>query len=519
MKPQTEFRKVLVVWAILVGLVIAGMVVGKWMWKKREAENRHAARTAVAREALATVTKAIDCVKNGKRDLVSGAIVHSIEAPSEKVCGDAIEPVSNSLTAAAEKLGMKLEDTLSAPYFDDFDDHQQLEELCTWAGSVGAAADQLATRARLPKVQIPPCDLEAHPLELVARPLELGTKSAAVIEAGAELLLQYRDDDENYVISRSTDHETWRAQTMPRRWYAGYAWTDDRFIATVAERPEDDKSPYLVNVLGADGAWVKRARLATPVIDLVLGPKQEVAIVSTDLASEGPLVVLRSSDNGKTFPNQIRVAEPGQHRGFEAAFQPDGTLVALVTSGTSETRFDVVKVGARAAEVLHTLRWANEPGNEQPTLQTCRSGDTSWALVSRQHLARSSDGRTWQVVHHFPHAFEVGELACTADRIAFTTTGEKSTIQVCQAQACAAPIAFRHSDGAAVALRFTGDTLALWLGSRFSEVHLRTGEPAMLAVYRVDGGKLVFDRIHIAETSGKLPVVRDKDGFFQLSDR
>ena len=508
------------VWAILVGLVIVGMAVGKWMWKQREAEKSHAARTAIAREALATFTKAIDCLKHGKRDLVTGAIVRAIETPVEKVCGEEIEPVTRGLVAAAEKLGMRLEDTPSAPFFDDFDDHAELAELCSWAGSLGAAADKLAAKARLPKVTVPPCDVDAHGLDLVPRPLELGSNST-VIRAGNELLLQYRRDDASYLIMRSGDGEQWRTQVMPPRWYAGYAWTDDRFVATVAERPEDDQSPYLVNVLGADGAWVRRARVAVPVIDLVLGAKQEVAILSTDLANPGPLVVLRSSDGGKTFPRQIRIPDASQHRRFEASIAADGTLVALVASGESETRFDVVKnaATARTTEVVHSFHWANEPGNDQAAaLETCRDGDVTWAFVGRQHLAVTTDGLAWHPVHHFPHALDA-ELACTNERIALRTTGTAAAVHVCDHKACAAPVAFHHSDGAAVALRFDGANLALWLGTRFSEVQMRTGEPAALAVYRVEGAKLVFDRVHLAETSGKLPVVHDKHGFFQLADR
>jgi hypothetical protein len=519
-KPQAEFRKVLVVWAILVGLVIVGMAVGKLMWKRRAAENREAARTAIVRDALAGVTKAFDCLKHGKRDLVTGAIVHSIETSAKKACSDEIEPLSRSLLAAAEKLDIKLEDSPSTPFLGDFDNHAQLEELCEWAGTLGAVANQLATRTRVTKVEVPPCDVEAHALELVSPPSALGSNSIAAIRAGTELQLQYRDDaSHGYVMARTSDGGAWQTQAMPPHWYAGYAWSGDRFVATVSERPEDDNSPYLVQVLDGNQQWQRRARIAVPVVSSVLlHGERDIAIVASDLEPASEYQVLRSSDGGKTFPRRAKLGGTGQIVRLDVTMRPDGAALALLSRNAGATLFDVVKIdaAAKAGQVLHAFEWAAS-GDDHPPLLSCRDGDVHWALVRGRHLA-VSEGLAWRLVKDFPDVLDVHEIACTADRFAVTSGSDTTTVRACDRKSCSEPVAFRRNDGAAVALRFDGANLALWLGNRFSQVHLRTGEPAALAVYRVEG-KLVLDRVHIAETSGKLPVVRDKRGFFQLTER
>jgi hypothetical protein len=513
----------MVVWGILVGLVIVGMAVGKMMWKRRAAENREAERSAVAREALASVTKAFACLANGKADLVTGAIVHSIETPAKKVCNDEIEPVGRNLTTAAEKLGVRLEDLLLAQYFGDFDNYAQLKDLCSWAGSVGAAANQLATKTRLAKVAVPACDVDAHALALVEPPVTLGGNSVAAIHATTELQLQYRDEaNDGYVMARSTDGTLWQTQPMPPHWYAGYAWTDDAFVATVSERPEDDNAPYLVNVLDANRQWVRRARVQVPVIDSVhVVSKQDVAIVASDFAAARPPMLLRSRDGGKTFSRPVTLAGKAAHiRAFEVTMRPDASAIAFVEGGDPEVQFDVLALAAtaKAPETKHAFTWANPGGDSHHSIDSCHAGTVQWTLVRGRFLVITEDGLAWRLVHAFPEVHDAGELACTPDRFAVTFGTEAAMVQTCDRKACGKPIAFHRSDGAAVALRFDGANLALWLGTRFSQVHMQTGEPAALAVYRVEQ-KLVLDRVRIAATSGKLPVVQDKHGFFKLSAR
>ena len=131
----------------------------------------------------------------------------------------------------------------------------------------------------------------------------------------------------------------------------------------------------------------------------------------------------------------------------------------------------------------------------------------------------SPDGVTWSEAADLGEELEVQELACSAERIAIVSGTEAAAIRSCDARTCSKPIAFHRSDSAVVAPRVAGAQVALWLGARYSQTHLRNGERAELAVYRVEGGKLVLDRVHIAATSGKLPVVRDKQGFFALMPR
>ena len=195
----------------------------------------------------------------------------------------------------------------------------------------------------------------------------------------------------------------------------------------------------------------------------------------------------------------------------------DGSALAMAAPASGPARFEahLFDAAGKGTQVA-SLTWPDSTTSDHDHLETCHAGAAHWALVRGRHLLVSETGATWREVQDLGTELDVDELACTADRIAFATASEQAQLRSCDRTRCSDPVAFKRHLSAVVALRFDGPNLAVWLGTQLSEVHLQSGAETMLAVHRIEGGKLVLDRVHIVASSGRVPVVRDARGFFAL---
>ncbi|MEJ7599115.1 MAG: hypothetical protein WKG01_14495 [Kofleriaceae bacterium] len=515
MKQQAEFRKVLVVWGIVVGLVIVAMIVGKQMWKRRAADHHRAEQVAQVQHIIADHDKLMKCLHNGQPDVVTGALVYDLHE-SEDPCESETERLQERLGEVAEELGLDPPRGIEYPAISVGQPESLSSELCTWVESLSRVTNQLATKVGLASVVAPSCRRELTLLERVQSPETQTSHGSRVVFASDELQVRYDNGDGTYTLARTKDGTRWTTKGMPRGWFERYDWSDRGFVAVAREQPDDAESPYRVSLL-VDGTWRARTRLSVPVVDqILLEPDGRISVVAGP-DGVGQHYLLRSRDGGKTFVRPPGLGGKPFVPADQATQLADGSTLVMSEPGRGPVRFEAHTFDAKGAGPVQvaSLSWPEPAEAKQQRLETCRAGTAIWAVVRGRHLLFSETGQAWREVQDLGADLEVNEIACTPDRFALTSAGTTAELRSCDRTRCAERIAFPRTRATTIALRYDGPKLAVWYRAERGDGD-RPSRSSPVGVYMITGGQLALERLYDGSTGGGPAVVHDQHGFFAL---